>query len=637
MTESLLEQAIVYLGAAVVVVPLVKHFKFSAILGYLIAGIIIGPYVLGWVGQSNEEQTRILHFAEFGVVMMLFLIGLGLRPALLWRLRIPIIGIGGTQVLLTTIAIALLALAFGLPAKAALTVGMILALSSTAIVMQILNEQGLLTTPAGRNIFSVLLFQDIAVIPMLAVLPLLAMSSANSSKHLSTDSLISHYPAWIQVGLIIGTIACIMLAGRFAFKPIFRLVAATQIRELFTALALLIVIGIAWLMQSLGLSPALGAFVAGVVLAESEYRHQLELDIAPFQGLLLGLFFMMVGAGIDFLLLLHRPLLIILLVVLLVLTKFLILLLVGQLFRMNVVKKTIFAFALAQAGEFAFVLFAMSLQLNVLTADIVSILVLVVALSMMLTPLLMIALDKWIMPRLSQRASPPAEQDTVENDNNPVIIAGYGRFGQMIGRLLMANGITATILENNSDHVETIRRFGQKVYYGDATRADLLASAGAYEAKVLVITMADQAKSLELVETVKKQFPHLRIFVRATSRAHAYELMDKEVFSFERDTRLSALELGQSVLQQFGFHPYRARRATHLFRQHDKRVMHQLFEVYKENRNDYIESSKRNELIIAEILKADMAGEADSDYGWSVVLSDEEIEAIIEEKANDKK
>lgn len=626
--SHLLIQATVSLGAAVVVVPLVKHFKLSAVLGYLIAGVLIGPYVLGWVGNSAEEQVAVQHFAEFGVVMMLFLIGLELRPALLWRLRTPIVGIGGLQVLLTTVVIAVVAVLLGLTVKEAIAVGMILSLSSTAIVLQTLNEKGQLKTPAGQNIFSVLLFQDIAVIPMLAVLPLLEMSSpilaaTEAGQGVASDSLIAGYAAWLQVLIIFGSIGLIVLLGRFGFNPIFRLVAATQIREVFTALALFIVIAIALLMQALGLSPALGAFVAGVVLAESEYRHQLVLDIEPFKGLLLGLFFMTVGVGVDFLLLSQQPLQIIALVLLLVSVKFLLLLLIAGIFKMNLIKKALFAFSLAQAGEFAFVLFGMALQLRVLSQQTVALLTLVVALSMVLTPLLMMLLDTVVMPRLLTRTT--KESDTIEDDSNPVIIAGYGRFGQMIGRLLRANGIESTVLDFNSDHVETVRRFGQKVYYGDATRLELLESAGIADAKALVITLADQEKSLNLIKAVQKHFPHVRIYVRAMSRTHAYELMAHSV-NFERETYLSALELGQQVMCGLGYHPYRAHRAADLFKKYDRNLINQLFGVYKANRDEYIESSKKNELIIAEILKADMSGDAQNDYGWSVVVFDEDSE-----------
>ncbi len=624
MASGLLEQSAVYLGAAVIVVPLVKRLKLSSVLGYLIAGIIIGPFVLGLVGQSDSEREKVMHFAEFGVVIMLFLIGLELRPALLWRLRGSILGMGGAQVLLTTLVLAAIALLLGQPLPSAVAIGMILALSSTAIVLQILNEKSLMKTPAGKNVFSVLLFQDIAVIPMLALLPLLAVDAVTDAA--ASHSLIADWPAWLQVLAVLLTIGVIILLGRFALNHVFHLVADTHIHELFTALTLFIVIGIAVLMQQLGLSPALGTFIAGVVLAESQYRHQLELDLAPFKGLLLGLFFMAVGAGIDFQLLGSSLFTVIGLVIGLMLVKFALLLLVARLFKMNITKKMLFAFYLAQAGEFAFVLFAMAVNLNVLAMHTVDLLILVVALSMMLTPVMMILLDKVILPRLLSQSEP--ESDTIEDDSNAVIIAGYGRFGQMVGRLLNANGIASTVLDFNSDHVDTIRRFGQKVYYGDASRLDLLEAAGIKDAKVLIVAIADRDKSIHLVQQVKQAHPHIRIFVRAIGREHAYELMTHDVI-FERETLLSALHLGEQVLTTMGYHPHRARRAAQLFEKHDRRVMRQLYAMYQENHSQYIESSKESEKIIAETLKADIAGETGDDYGWSVLLSDEDAEQIV--------
>ncbi|PIE45385.1 MAG: potassium transporter [Gammaproteobacteria bacterium] len=625
MTNSLLQQAIVYLGAAVVVVPLVKRLNFSAVLGYLLAGIVVGPYLLGLVGVSEAEREQVMHFAEFGVVMMLFIIGLELRPSHLWRLRGPIVGMGGTQVLLTATALSAIAMLLGLDMKAAIAVGLILSLSSTAIVLQTLNERGMTRTPTGINIFSVLLFQDIAVIPILAILPLLAMD-VSTKKQVASHSLIAGQAAWLQVSAVLGSIAVIVLVGHFVLRHIFRFVASTKIHELFTALTLFLVFGITLLMEVVGLSPALGAFVAGVVLAESEYRHQIALDIEPFEGLLLGLLFMTVGSSIDFHLFGQSFIVVVGLVVGLTVIKILMLLIIAAVFKMNPTKKMLFSFALAQAGEFAFVLFGMTITLNVLPVALVKLLILVVALSMMLTPLLMMLLDRLILPRVNK--IPIRDSDEIEGESNAVIIAGYGRFGRMIGRLLKANGIESTVLDFNSDHVETIRRFGQKVYYGDATRLDLLESAGIKEAKILIVAIADREKSVHLVQQVRQTFPHVNIFVRATSRAHAYDLIEYGV-TFERETLMSALQMGESVLKDLGFHPYRAKRASKLFQKHDRAVLRALYSSYRKNHNEYIESSKENERIIAQTLRADMAGMDGSDYGWSVVLSDEDAEQVI--------
>lgn len=626
MGESFLIQAVVYLGAAIIIVPIVKKFNLSAVLGYLIAGIMIGPFVLGLVGSDQAEQEQVLHFAEFGVVMMLFIIGLELHPSLLWRLRGSIIGLGGLQVLLTGCAVGLIAWLLGMTLQVSIAVGMILALSSTAIVLQSLNEKGMMTTPAGKSIFSVLLFQDIAVIPMLAVLHLLVAPDAVLPTSHDSLSLIDGYPVWVQVVAVMGSVGLIVLLGRFVFNHLFHLIAKSHIREIFTALALFIVVAIALLMQLVGLSPALGAFVAGVVLAESEYRHQLELDIEPFKGLLLGLFFMTVGAGIDFLLLSQSLTKIIFLVIALMLVKFFVLWLIAKIFKMNIGKRMVFTFSLAQAGEFAFVLFGMAFNLGVLDAELTKLLVLVVALSMMLTPVLLILLDKVIMPRLLTLST--REPDEIEDDNNPVIIVGYGRFGQIIGRLLKANGFESTVLDFNSDHVDTIRRFGRKVYYGDATRIDLLKAAGAAHAKILVIAIADVEKSLTLIKEARVAFPQLKIYVRAVGRQHAYELMDADVV-FERETFLSALSLGEKVLTSLGYHPYRARRASKIFKAHDNRILEELMGIYKENHLEYFESSKESEEIIAAILKADMTGSDQNDHGWSAILSEEDINQLV--------
>lgn len=629
MGETFLTQAVVYLGAAIVIVPLVKKFNLSAVLGYLLAGVIIGPFVLGLVGSNQAEQEQVLHFAEFGVVMMLFIIGLELHPSLLWRLRGSIIGLGGLQVLLTGSAIAFITWFLGMTVQVSIAIGMVLALSSTAIVLQSLNEKGMMSTPVGKSIFSVLLFQDIAVIPMLAVLHLLVAPGAAAPDTQHSLSLIEHYPMWIQVIAVMGSVGLIVLLGRFGFNQLFHLVARTHIREIFTALALFIVVAIALLMQLVGLSPALGAFVAGVVLAESEYRHQLELDIEPFKGLLLGLFFMTVGAGIDFLLLSEAFTKILVLVAGLIVVKLIVLWIIAKIFKMNIGKRMVFTFSLAQAGEFAFVLFGMAFTLGVLDAELTKLLVLVVALSMMLTPILLIFLDKVIMPRLLTLSTP--EPDNIEDDNNPVIIVGYGRFGQIIGRLLKANGFESTVLDFNSDHVDTIRRFGRKVYYGDATRIDLLKSAGAAKAKILVIAIADVEKSLTLIKEVRKVFPQLRIFVRAIGRQHAYELMDADVV-FERETFLSALSLGEKVLTDLGYHPYRAKRASQIFKAHDNRILEELVNIYKENHLEYFESSKENEEIIAAILKADITGSEQNDQAWSTLAEEDINELVTEDK-----
>ncbi|MBD2099752.1 glutathione-regulated potassium-efflux system protein KefC [Leptolyngbya sp. FACHB-261] len=580
-SEGFFFQAFVYLMAAVLSVPIAQRLGLGSVLGYLLAGVIIGPFVLGFVGQEGSD---VMHFAEFGVVMMLFLVGLELQPSLLWRLRVPILGLGGLQVAVTSLGIAGLGLLFGLSWQMALAVGMILSLSSTAIVLQTLNEKGLTKTEAGQSAFSVLLFQDIAVIPMLALLPLLeiARSSANSSVTVAANGLVfaaaetaeqgAALPGWQQALLVMGTVGGIIVAGRFLMRPVFRFIANTRLREMFTASALLLVIGITLAMQLVGLSPALGTFVAGVVLADNEYRHELETDIEPFKGLLLGLFFISVGASIDFNLLFQQPLLILGLVLGLAIAKFGVLFVLSKLFRLELSQGLMFAFALAQGGEFAFVLFSFATQNNILTPAVANPLVVVVALSMVLTPLLMIINEKLVQPRFRD-LTPRPEADEIDDNENPVIIAGFGRFGQIVGRLLLANGCTITVLDHNATQIEMLRRFDWKVFYGDASRTDLLHAAGAEQAKLLVIAIDDPEKTLETVDRVRKHFPHLKILARASDRRHAYELIRRGVEVVQRETFGSALEMGVEALKALGVRSYRAHRAANTFREHDEQAL----------------------------------------------------------------
>jgi len=583
--EGFFFQAFVYLVAAVLSVPIAKRLGLGSVLGYLIAGVIIGPFVLGFVG--HQEGDDVMHFAEFGVVMMLFLIGLELQPALLWRLRVPILGLGGLQVTATTLGITAISFLFGLSWPMALAVGMILSLSSTAIVLQTLNEKGLMRTEAGQSSFSVLLFQDIAVIPMLALLPLLAMTDSSSVSLAANGVLFAAeqtatqgaaLPPWQQALLVMGTVGGIIVGGRFLMRPVFRFIAATRSREIFTATALLLVIGIALAMQQVGLSPALGTFVAGVVLAENEYRHELESDIEPFKGLLLGLFFISVGASINFNLLIQQPLLILGLVISLAIVKFGVLFGLGRLFLLELSQTLLFAFALAQGGEFAFVLSSFAAQSRVLTPAVVEPLVAVVALSMILTPLMMILYDRLVLPRFVPSAT-EREADEIDDNENPVIIVGFGRFGQIVGRLLIANGFKATLLEQNPGQIELLRRFGWKVFYGDASRLDLLRVAGAEQAKLIVLAIDEREKMLHMIDLVHKHFPHLKILARAIDRRHAFELIRRDVDVVERETFGSALEMGVEALKLLGFRSYKAHRAAQTFKHHDEQALVEMAQV----------------------------------------------------------
>jgi len=577
--EGFFFQAFIYLTAAAVLsVPIAKRLGLGSVLGYLIAGVIIGPFVLGLVGRQQED---VMHFAEFGVVMMLFLIGLELQPALLWRLRGPILGLGGLQVVVTTGAIALIAFLVGQPWQMAIAIGMALALSSTAIVLQTLNEKGLMKTEAGQASFSVLLFQDIAVIPMLALMPLLSRGAsetvfASNAVILVAAETSSSLSGWQQTLLVIGIVAGIIVVGRFLMRPVFRFIADTHLREMFTATALLLVVGTALAMQTVGLSPALGTFVAGVVLAESEYRHELETDIEPFKGLLLGLFFISVGASIDFNVLFRQPLFILGLVLGLIVLKGLILFVLGRFFEQSLSQNLLFATALAQGGEFGFVLFSFAQQSNVLPPSITAPLVVVVALSMGLTPLMMIVNEQLIQPQFRSLGEGDRQPDDIDDGETPVILAGFGRFGQVVGRLLIANGFRATILDHDPSHIEMLRKFGYKVFYGDSSRIDLLHAAGAQDAKLFVVAIDDPNKALHTIDMVRKHFPHLKILARAIDRRHSYELIRKGVEVIERETFESSLMMGIEALKLLGYRAYRAHRAARTFRKHDIQAMHDM-------------------------------------------------------------
>ena len=625
--EELFIQAFIYLAAAVISVPIAKRLGLGSVLGYLIAGILIGPFGLHLVGNNGED---VMHFAEFGVVLMLFLVGLELQPRLLWNLRVPILGLGGLQVLGTMVIVGIIGLFLDFPWQVEIAVGLILAMSSTAIVIQTLNEKGWMKSDAGQSAFSVLLFQDIAVIPILALLPLLAIAPdsrvglfANASGFLwaaASKQGEATLPAWQQALMVIGTVGAIIAAGQFLIQPVFRFIAKTQLREIFTATALLLVIGIAMAMNKIGLSPALGTFVAGVVLAENEYRHELESDIEPFKGLLLGLFFLSVGASINFTLLRDNPLLILGLVLGLVLLKGIVLLGLSRLFKLDLNEGLLFSFTLAQGGEFAFVLFSFAVQNHVLTEQIAGPLMVVVALSMATTPLLMIIYEYLIQPILI-KAVPPPPADTIEAEEDSVIIAGFGRFGQIIGRLLTANAFRVTILDHDPSHIDMLRRFGWKVFYGDASRLDLLRSAGIGNARLLVIAIDDPECSLSIVHSVQKHFPSVQILARAINRHHAYQLIRAGVAMVERETFESALTMGKTALQLLGFRAYKAQRIALTFKEHDESVLREMAYLAG-NEKELVARSRQMNEDLALLLKADAQELThEVDHAWDTPAS----------------
>jgi len=617
--DSFFFQALVYLSAAVISVPIAKRIGLGSVLGYLIAGVLIGPAVLGLIGEEGQD---IMHFAEFGVVMMLFVIGLELEPQLLWRMRNSILGLGGLQVSLTTLIIFIVALLLGISWQASIALGMTLSLSSTAIVLQTMNEKGLMRSSSGQSSFSVLLFQDIAVIPMLAIFPLLATQLLQSSDDHQT--LVGSLPGWAQTIAVLGAVVLIVIGGRFLIRPAFRFIAQTKLLEIFTAASLLLVIAIAVLMTQVGLSPALGTFLAGVVLANSEYRHELISDIEPFKGLLLGLFFISVGASINFNLILESPVIIATLVILLMTVKGLVLFALGKFFKISTDQNLIFAVALSQVGEFAFVLFSFAAQNSIIPEDIINVMVAVVALSMAMTPIVIVLNEKLILPRFGTKEKEERETDTVEEEN-PVIIAGFDRFGNVVGRLLKANGIGTTVLDFDSDRVDVLRKLGLKVYYGDASRYELLHAAGADKAKIIVIAFEDPEKNISLVHTIQKHFPHLKIVVRAVDRGDANKLIASGINDVYRETVDTSLRLGIDVMRILGVRAHRAHRAAQTFLKHDENALRELALLHKD-RKEYLNAAKQYIAELEEIIQSDSAEpDLERDAGWDAESLREDV------------
>lgn len=635
-SQDFFYQAIIFLTAAVVSVPLMKRLGLGSALGYLLAGVLIGPYVLRLVGAGG---TDIMHFAEFGVVMMLFLIGLEVKPSLLWNMRRSIFGLGGLQMLVTTLVIGGISMVFGMNMPQAITIGLIFSMSSTAIVLQTLAEKGLMRTQAGQGSFSVLLFQDIAVIPVLAILPLMANQVPSRSVDLHEavvrEIAVSALPGWQQVLLIVGLVALIVAGGRFMARYIFRFIAQTGLREIFTATALLLVIGIAVATDRVGLSPALGTFLAGVVLADNEYRHELEANIQPFKGLLLGLFFITVGSSIDFQIFTEQPGIVLGILGILILVKFIILLFLGRFFRMRNGQEILFSFALAQSGEFAFVLISFSSQNAILSETVSGIMLIVVALSMLVTPLLLIINDRLVQPMFI-RVQEDHEADEIAAQDNPVLIAGFGRFGVVVGRFLRANGIGATVLDTNPENIRFLRKFGFKVYYGDANRADLLEAAGAEKARVIIVAVDEREQINQIVEQVQRKYPHLKIYARAYDVRHAFELNDMNIAGYRRETYDSSIELATRVLGELGFSRYQANRAARSFRYHDELMMKELHHLWHDDQRKYINEVRRFSQQLENILISEKEHALhESDDAWDIESRREEIREIYEMLSKD--
>lgn len=627
-------QAFIYLSAAVIAVPIAKKLGLGSVLGYLLAGIAIGPFVLGLIGEEGQD---VMHFAEFGVVMMLFLIGLELQPSLLWKMRASILGLGGVQVTVTAaIIMTVTLLATSLPWQTALALGLTLALSSTAIVLQTLNEKGLLKTEGGQNSFSVLLFQDIAVIPILAFLPLLAVTDISSSGHTESHTWIDGLPILLQTLVVLAVVGSLILAGKYLISQVFRLIAKTRLRELFTAAALLLVIAIAILMTQVGLSPALGTFLAGVVLAQSEYRHELETDIEPFKGLLLGLFFIAVGASIDFELIGSNPGLIASLVTLLVVIKFVVLVVIGRVFKMGLDNNLLFSFGLAQGGEFAFVLFSFALQNGVITVEAANPLIAAVAISMALTPLLMVLNEKLVQPRIGTKEKSEKEPDEI-HEENPVIIAGFGRFGSTIGRFLQANGVKSTYLDIDPDNVDLLRKMGLKVFYGDASRNDLLNAAGAKQAKLLIIAVDNPEKRIEIIETVQKHYPHLKIISRTNTWEDSYQLLEMNINNVYREFLDSSLRMGADALSLLGLRRYQVLRAVKKFRKYDEHYLRELLE-FRFKKSELISAAKKRIEDLELLMLDDLENIGkDKDLGWDTTSIKEDYGPAIRKLKDENK
>ncbi|WP_312750522.1 glutathione-regulated potassium-efflux system protein KefB [Atlantibacter hermannii] len=594
--SDMLLAGVLFLFAAVVAVPLAARLGIGAVLGYLIAGIAIGPWGLGFISDVDE----ILHFSELGVVFLMFIIGLELNPAKLWQLRRSIFGVGAAQVLLSAGVLAILLMLTRFSWQAAVVGGIGLAMSSTAMALQLMREKGMNRSESGQLGFSVLLFQDLAVIPALALVPLLA---GNADEHLD----------WTKVGLKVVAFAGMLIGGRYLLRPVFRFIASSGVREVFTAATLLLVLGSALFMDALGLSMALGTFIAGILLAESEYRHELEIAIDPFKGLLLGLFFISVGMALNLGVLYTHILLVVAGVAILVAVKMAVLFGLAHVYGLRNSERLQFSGVLSQGGEFAFVLFSTASSQRLFHGDQMALLLVTVTLSMMTTPLLMKRIDKYLARRFNEPEEGD-EQQWVADDQPQVIVVGFGRFGQVIGRLLMANKMRITVLERDISSVNLMRKYGYKVYYGDATQLELLRSAGAEHAKSIVITSNEPEDTLKIVHLCQQHFPHLAILARARGRVEAHELLLAGVTQFSRETFSSALELGRKALISVGLHPHQAQRAQLHFRRLDMRMLRELMPIHTDTAQISRVREARREL--EEIFQREMQQERRQFDGW---------------------
>lgn len=575
MESSLAMNTLIFLGVAIIMVPLARKLGLSSVIGYILGGIIIGPYVLRLTGKDVND---IMHASEFGVIMLLFLVGLELEPRKFWEMRKKIVGLGLTQMLLSISLLFLVFISAGWRIDKAVAIAMCFALSSTAIVLQTLQEKNNLKTLAGEASFSTLLFQDIAVIPILAILPIIANYKASHHDN-DIQILIQKLPEWLQAGTVILGVAILILLGRYVFVPFLRYVSKSGMTELLTASSLFLVIGVSELMVAIGLSPALGAFLAGVMLANSEFRHELEAQIDPFKGLLLAVFFVSVGSTINFNIIQQDPLFIFSTVFAVLIVKFVVLYAIGKFFKIDTPQSLFYAFALSQVGEFAFVLINYASDLYLLSPELNAQMMAVTAITMCITPILLIINDKFITPKFI-REIPDTDNDFNILDNTvsqkKIIIVGFGHFGSTVGRLLKANKISATVLDRDSDRVKLLRSYGFKVYYGDATRIPILRAAGIEDAEILVLCLDDPDDNKFIAELVREHYPKVKIFVRAKNRIDAYNYLNNGIENIYRETLGTAVDMAVDVLHETGMRKYAARRLGQRFMAIDKASIRRL-------------------------------------------------------------
>ncbi|MGV8831363.1 MAG: monovalent cation:proton antiporter-2 (CPA2) family protein [Devosia sp.] len=601
MENNILLAIFVLLAASVALVPLAKAAGLGTVLGYLAAGVLIGPYGLRLV--SDSETTR--HIAEFGIVMMLFLIGLDLQPSEIWRMRHKVLGLGVTQIIATSAIIAVLLTLVGLNWNVAVIIGLALAMSSTAIAMQTIAQRDITTTDTGRASLAVLLVQDVAIIPVLAAIPLLAIAGSGAAIDAEVTQAVASLDSpvdWLMPLSVVGAFIAALVAGRYVVRPLLSYVARTEVREAFTAMGLAMVVGAAVITQYIGLSPALGGFIGGVLLADSEYRHELESNLEPFKGLLLGLFFISVGMSIAFSVLATDPIQIAIIVVGLVVVKIVVLFTLATIFRMHFADRMLLAIMLSQAGEFAFVVLQLARTERAIAAADYDIMSVAVALSMITTPLLLLVFDKLIAPRLDAR-SPKRADDTIDQ-HRKIVVLGYGRFGQIVTRMLRAQGFEMTLIDDDPVQIELVRRFGVKVFYGDASRLDLLHAAGVHKAELVVIAVGGRDRILAIARNIQRHFPHVTIAARAVDRGHAHDLMAMGIELFERETFLSAANLGAKVLVKLGHTPDEADRLARAFEARDNQLLQDSFAV-REDEKAYVGMVRNSMGLLTEAMKAD--------------------------------